>query len=311
MSAEGKSLTHQGDYSLSFASIQDDFNQIAQRLNANPDEQKKQQLVEILKRLSEFELGRFIIKNSGGFNGYWTYYVILGFKDSKAAVTNPLENFIIHKAPIVLATRQRFAIFQKLLHENIKANSVVCSVPCGLMADLLTLELPHTVTDVRFVGIDLDAISIKLAKELAERYGAKNHCGFFERDAWNMPDMKEKFNILTSNGLNIYEKDNDKVVSLYKSFYHSLAKGGTFIGSALSCPPTMGEKSEWDMCKINLENLNMQKMLFLDILQSTWSHFRSSKETSEQLAAAGFTNIEFYWDDAKMFYSFTATKPAM
>lgn len=311
MKTQDKLLTHRGDHFLSFADIQDDFNQISQRLNANSDEQKKQQLLDILKRLSEFELGRFVIKNSGGFNGYWTYYAILGFKDRESALTSPLEHFIIHKAPIALATRQRFAIFQKLLHENIKSHSIVCSVPCGLMADLLTLELPHTITDVRFVGIDLDATSIKLAKELAERYGVKNHCGFFERDAWNMPDMKEKFNILTSNGLNIYEKDNDKVVSLYKSFYHSLAKDGTFIGSALSCPPTMGEKSEWDMSKINLENLNMQKMLFLDILQSTWSHFRSSKETSEQLAAAGFTDIEIYWDDAKMFYSFTAKKPVI
>lgn len=251
------SLTHESSDKLSKSDIKVAFENVKNRLSNSEQQENSKDLATYLEQLSEFELGRFLIKNSGAFSGYWTYYVILGFKNSE--VTNPLENFILTKAPIFLATQQRFAIFQNLLRKHIQNNSTVCSIPSGLMADLLTLDLPKNITGVRYVGIDLDETSTNLAKELAEQYKLAHCCDFFQRDAWNMPDMKEKFNVLTSNGLNAYEKDDNKVIDLYKSLYQSLVSGGTFIGSALSCPPTMGEQSEWDMTKIDTKDMAMQK----------------------------------------------------
>lgn len=49
-------------------------------------------------------------------------------------------------------------------------------------------------------------------------------------------------------------------------------------------------------------------MLFVDILQATWSHFRSTETTIHQLEKAGFSDIEIHWDTAKIYYSFTAKK---
>ena len=62
------------------------------------------------------------------------------------------------------------------------------------------------------------------------------------------------------------------------------------------------------MTKINLQDIAMQKMLSIDILQATWSHFRTSKTTIHQLKQAGFSDIDIHWDTAKIFYSFTARK---
>ena len=261
-----------------------------------------------MEQLSEFELGRFLIKNNGGVSGFWTYYIILGFKESK--LTNPLEDFIVNKAPTVLATQQRFAIFQNLLRESIKSNSVVCSIPCGLMQDLQTLEIPSDVTGVRFIGIDLDQATMDLAKEFAKKLAVRHLCEFFQQNAWNLQEFQGQFDIITSSGLNIYEADDKKVVELYKGFYKALRPGGKLIGSALSYPPSAPEKTEWNMAQIDARNLMLQKMLFSDILQATWNHFRTSSESIQQLEAVGFTDIEIHWDTAKIFYTFEARRLA-
>lgn len=300
------SLTHQGEDFVSMSDIQEQLDAIKKRLQENSPSQKNQVLLKILEQLSEFEFGRFLIKNSGAVSGYWTHYAIQGFKES--LISSPLEDFILNKAPIVLATRERFKIFQSLLKENIKSHNIICSIPCGLMQDLQTLELSDEVMDVIFVGIDLDQNVLDQAKVLAEKNRVKYRCDFFQRDAWNLKEFKNQFDIVTSNGLNLYEKDNDRVVELYKSFYETLRPGGKFIGSGLSCPPVMPEKSEWDIAKINLKDLMLQKNIFSDILQSTWNHFRSSSESIAQLEKAGFTDIQIYWDTAKIFYTFEAKK---
>ena len=64
--------------------------------------------------------------------------------------------------------------------------------------------------------------------------------------------------------------------------------------------------------KIDKDHLALQKDIFLTILQATWSNFRTSEQTIDQLIEAGFKeeDIEIHWDDAKMFYTFSATKPS-
>ncbi len=313
-----KSLTHRCPDFLSFEDILEEFHSIKKSVEENPNFNKnRDELLARLEQFSQFELGRFFIKTKGALSGFWTQYVILGYTEHE--IKNPLENWILNNAPVLLATRQRFKIFQTLLMKHIEANSLVCSVPCGLGDDCFTLDLPPEKAEVRFVGIDFDAVTLNLAKESVLKLGVKNKCEFFKEDAWELPnvlpiELRGKFNVLTSNGLNIYESNNDRVVDLYKCFYECLAPGGVFIGSALSCPPTMDEKSEvkkseWDMTKINLKDLGMQKLLFIDMLGATWSHFRASKETIEQLNKVGFTDVEIHWDVAKIFYSFEARKP--
>jgi SAM-dependent methyltransferase len=299
------SLTHNSPDKLSKADIAPDMASMRDRLESEyrnlPEELA--QLQDILNQLAEFELGRFLIKNKS-LSGYWTWYIIQGFKNYN--ISSPLEKFILEKAPTVIATQQRFAIFQTLLKSYIQSGDKVCSIPCGMMADLLTLDLTDQIENIHFVGIDLDASVFDEARRLVKKLQAGASYEFIQKDAWDLSTENE-FNIITTNGLNIYEPDDSRVVELYRSLYHALKANGRLICSALTLPPTMKE-SEWDMEKINKNDLSFAVTLFKSILGATWSNFRSSAKTCEQLASAGFKNIEIHWDSQKMFPTFSAQK---
>jgi hypothetical protein len=153
----------------------------------------------------------------------------------------------------------------------------------------------------RYIGIDLDQASFDLAQDMAKSKGKSQSCLFFKENAWELASNHlAEFDVITTNGLNIYEADNNKVTDLYREFCTALKFGGKLIGSALSLT------QEWDMSKINKEDLNLEPAIFIQILQATWSHFRSVEQTTKQLNTAGFDFVEIHWDDAHMFYSFEA-----
>lgn len=269
------------------------------------DEAMAATALNMLEELQAFELGRFLIKNAGALSGKWTYYIIVESREQQ--VTNKTEEFLLHRAPMVKATQERYDIFQRELHSAIKSNSIICSIPCGVMGDLLHLDLPEDIENVRFVGIDLDETAFELASALAKKLNVKHRCEFFKKDAWQMTD-EEKYDVITTNGLNIYEKSDDRVQQLYKMLHRALKPDGLLLGSHLSMPTTPEATGEWDMSQINGADLSLQKLLFVDILQATWSNFRSAETTQSQLSAAGFKDINILWDTQKIFYTFTARK---
>lgn len=298
-----KSLTHSTPDKIVQESIIFEIETITDTITQDEtlDALTKDRLLVYLHELSKFELGRFLIKNRGALSGYWTNYIISGF--TEATSLHPLEKELITTAPTILATRQRFYIFQSLLLNCIKSNTVICSVPCGVMADLLTLNLSESVDNIHFVGIDFDQASLDLAHDLAIATNKSQYCQFFKENAWDLGlNHQNQFDVITSNGLNIYEANDDKVTELYKAFCAGLKSGGKLIGSALSQP------QEWVMSKISPNALNLQRDIFIQILQATWSHFRAVELTIKQLKSAGFGLIEIHWDEAHMFYSFVATR---
>lgn len=258
------------------------------------------ELNKYLSDLCDFDLGRFLIYNKGALSGYWTYYVIMGY--NSCVINNMTEKFILENSPSILATRERFGIFQKLLSTSIKENSVVCSIPCGVMADFITLEIDEQIKNIQFVGIDLDNTVFDTAQKLAQQHNkSKYGFSFFKEDAWNM-QRKNEFDAITSNGLNIYEKDDNRVVALYKNFFNALKPGGVFIGSSLSTA------QEWDQEKIEQDSFRTQKKIFATILEATWQNYRTAEKSESQLKLAGFEDIQFHWDSRKIFYSFSAKK---
>lgn len=276
-------------------SLQEAIERITEKIKSKGDLQyvSAARQLELLDLLSSFDFGRFLVER-GGLNGYWTQYAISSYGKSN----HVLESFLLDKAPVVLATRERFYIFKKELQKRLFDGISIASVPCGLMCDLLELDYSN-ISNFSLTGIDLDPESIKYAKQLANEKLV--HCQFFEKNAWDL-NIKEQFDVITSNGLNIYELGDEKVISLYEEFFTALKPGGFLITSFLTTP------SEWDRSKINPEDALLQKVIFADVLDCKWQALRSEEKTKAQLQKVGFTEIEINYDRAHLFPTVIAKK---
>lgn len=289
-------------------SLEKEYSNIQNRLKAEHVGPALEERLNLLEELTKFEFGRFLLKNSGGWDGYWTWNVINRPNHLEIPFTSALEEFLFLKAPTVEATRERFAVFQRELEIEIKPQYKLASVPCGVMADFLTLDAAVT-KDCQLVGLDLDQNSLELAAALALKHNKQSQCEFIKADAWELP-LDGECEILTSNGLNIYERDDKRVVDLYKSFASALKPGGLLITSFLTLPPTETELGEWNLSSIDKKPLLLQRKVFGDILNATWASYRSSERTKSQLMEAGFERIEILSGSSGMFPTVKAWKSA-
>lgn len=250
-----------------------------------------EQELQLLEQLTKFELGKWLLENKG-LNGFWTAYLILHAPKEKNL--SELEYFMVHEAPVVCATRERFGIFQKQLNKYLQSGMVVASVPCGLMDDLLLLQIES----LTLYGLDLDENSLQLAKENAVKFGKS--ATFAKANAWELSAYQERFNVITSNGLNIYEPNDDKVIDLYQQFNNALVKGGILITSFLT-PPAVWKNTD-------AAKLKKQLAIFKDIIGAKWQSFRTENVTKSQLAKAGFEVVEIIYDKQHMFPTVVARK---
>lgn len=262
--------------------------------------------LELLDQLSQFDFGRFLLQNQG-LNGYWTHYALLHpqqgritEKNNQGAPFSELEKFMLDKSPVFLATQERFEIFLNENQKLVTNNANLACIPCGMMGELLYLNF-DAIQNIKLTGIDYDKNTLHDAKSLAEQKHLSKYTELMQKDAWNL-NINNEFDLISSNGLNIYEPDDNKVTQLYQQFYAALKSNGKLVTSFLSDP------SEWDMSKINQDDLLLQRIIFADIIQSKWQSYRSYEKTKEQLAEAGFKEIKFINDIAKIFPTVVAIK---
>ncbi len=270
--------------------------------------------IEIVEELSRFPLGAFVLQNRGT-DGYWTDYMIQHQFEGRTSKVDPqgrplteFERVFLDKFPMVLATQQRAIIFQQIIQSYVRENAVLASLPCGLMSDLLGLDFSE-IKNIRLVGLDLDIKSLKTAETLAADYGLSEFAEFHQVDAWHQ-SFVEEFTLLTSNGLNVYEPDDNRVIELYRQFFCTLKPGGVLVTSCITPPPTIDENSEWDLSQIDREGLLSQQIVFAYILGFNFQGLRSSATTRTQLELAGFRDIQIIWDRARVFPTLVAQKPA-
>lgn len=268
--------------------------------------------LELLGELTQFEFGKFLLLNQG-INGFWTHYMLTHpwfrrktQKGLDGNHTHPLEQFLLDRAPIIVATQQRFEIFLQENQKAVKNNAKIACIPSGMMGELLYLNFENIDT-IQLIGIDYDKNTLKDAESLAEKQKLLPWCEFRQADAWEM-DSHHEFDLISSNGLNIYEPNDDRVTRLYQIFYDALKKGGKLVTSFLTPPPALSESCEWDMNAINQEDVLKQKIIFSDILEAKWQCFRTSQQTQKQLEAVGFDAIEFTYDPSKIFPTVVAYK---
>lgn len=255
----------------------------------------------LLHELTKFELGKFLLQNKG-LNGYWTRYIIIG--DHSNVKEGSLEDWILTQGPVVCATQQRFAIFQQETNKLLTSGMTLASIPCGLMDDLLSLNYAEK-ENIKLVGIDLDLESINLAKNNIEKYNKNVSTELKLENAWDL-SASEEYDLISSNGLNIYEPNDERVIKLYQEFYDALRPNGYLVTSFLTPPPVLNPDSPWR--EFSMENVIKQKAIFSDILQAKWQVFRTEAQVRNQLEQVGFKVLNVIYDKQAMFPTIIAQK---
>ncbi|MDR3476479.1 MAG: class I SAM-dependent methyltransferase [Gammaproteobacteria bacterium] len=268
--------------------------------------------LELLEQLAEFDFGRFLLTHRG-INGYWTHYMLTHpwtgrktGKNNQGKDFSECESFLLNRAPTMQATQQRFEIFLRENQKAVKESAKLACIPSGLMGELLYLNYDN-IQHIDLIGIDCDPDTLKDAADLAEQKALSMFTQFIRADAWHL-NHKDEFDLISSNGLNIYEANDETVTELYRSFYDAQKPGGKLVTSFLTPPPVMTDECEWDMSQINQHDLLLQKIIFVDILDARWQCYRSTEQTRAQLTSVGYTNIEFIYDKARMFPTVVAYK---
>lgn len=299
---------------ISPESLENTIQKITQRIKQGGDKPyvTVTQQLKLLSQLNEFDFGRYLLQNQG-INGYWTHYMLthprFGRKTGKNNRGEPLaelEKFLLDRSPILLATQQRFEFFLRENQKRVTNNAKLSSIPCGMMGELFYLNYKN-VDDIQLIGIDYDLGALNDAKGLAEQQNLSKFVKLISQDAWNLGFEKE-FDLISSNGLNIYEPNDEKVTELYHQFYKALKPNGKLVTSFLTHPPHLTNQCEWDMSKIDKDDLLLQKIILVDIIEVRFQCYRSSLQTLTQLKAVGFNDIQFIYDDAKIFPTVVAYK---
>jgi len=138
---------------------------------------------------------------------------------------------------------------------------------------------------------------LKLRKKNSKLLG-KISANFYCEDAWKL-SLNSQFDIIASNGLNIYEPNDQKVEDLYRKFYQSLKSNGILITSFATPPPALSKNSTWK--NYNPDDVIKQKALLMDIIGAKFQTFRTEKQEKELLERVGFKIVSFIYDSQGMF----------
>lgn len=284
------------------------INEIKQRLKGGDgflSGYSYKELINLVDELAEFDLGRFLILNRG-IDGYWTEY-ILNHATMPKPVVNDLEKKILEEFPLVKATQERDQIFQRINQQSVKNGACIATIPSGLSREVLHLNY-NNITKINLCSIDIDPQSLTLsqsrANDILSKYtknGANISFTTELCDAWHL-NYKESFDLISSNGLNIYEQSDQKVYNLFTKFYEALKPDGKLTTSFITPP------NEWNVSKIDNKMLEVQKIIFVDIIAANFLVFRSTFSVIESLNQVGFKQIEIVPDSVSMFPTIIANK---
>tara|TARA_B100000989_G_C19532054_1_gene470628 strand:- start:6206 stop:6673 length:468 start_codon:yes stop_codon:yes gene_type:complete len=154
----------------------------------------------------------------------------------------------------------------------------------------------------------LDNSVFSLAQQLAAQLNVNRPFELRCQDAWELKEHNE-FDVVLSNGLNIYVPERQRVIALYESILQTLRPNGTLVTSVLTPPPGKGADCEWNFDEIDKTALVRQAGIFAHILQATWSNYCTTEDMISRLQEAGLVDIEVIPDARNMFPTFVGRKP--
>ncbi len=223
----------------------------------------------------------------------------------------PLFDYLLFFVfPGWLATQERFRIFQAQIQPHVLEGASLASIPCGRMRDLLTLDYRRLRRTIRLVGIDKDQGALDGALELADKIllrdslvRAEWRIGDALRPGMTEPAALDEFDLVTSNGLNIYLTD-EQCATFYANVFAALKPGGVFVTSHLLTPAHY----QWD--RVNRSHLQLQMVVWKTLISPLWESFLKPPEAVwGQLEGAGFVGVRMVPDSQGIFPTFVGHKP--
>lgn len=264
----------------------------------------------ILEELTKFELGRFLI-TAKGLNGYWTDYILnyptrgkITGKSSDGSPLTRMEKFMLDSSPTINATQERYLKFIKHNQLAVKDNAILASLPCGLLGELFHLDF-SIAKNVEIYAIDIDGESINLTKEKADKTKFPVKINYICENVFNLK-IENKFDLISSNGLNIYLEDLNQIKEMYKIFFKALKNGGKLVTSYIEKSPLETGKSTWKIA--NKEHQRLSTVAYTDVIGVMWANTRSKEEMFSVLKEAGFSNIILDYDTQGIFPTLIAQK---
>ena len=260
--------------------------------------------LDLVESLCQFDLGRYLLEHND-LNTYWMHYALThpwfgrktGMNNHDEAL-HPLEEFILNRAPLFIALQQRFEIFLKLSQAHVKNTATLACMPSGTMGELLYLDYTH-IDNVRLIGMHTDFNAIKCAQALADAMELARFTNLLQMDCYQA-DFKLEFDLVLNHDFHFQQRNPLNRPAMYANLYQALKPGGTLLTSFM--------QSEWDMTEVNETDVQLQQTLLHDILGLEHFQTETSHEIQLQLETAGFTDIQFLYDSAKMIPSVIARK---
>ena len=285
-----------------FSEYDQAYTEIQQRISGNKT------LEASLEGLGKVEFGRFLIEHRG-LNAYWTD-VMVNFPNYTAQMRqkySQLEQNMLDYFPTAQATQERFMFFKQAIKRHTKNGSKVLAAPSGLLPEFMQFNECAEINNIDITAYDIDSNTQALLKSRLCETNLEPQVQYVCQNIFELMDSNQ-YNLVVSNGLNIYIKDQAQVRSLYQIFYQSLKREGVLITSFLTPPPIMREDSPWDMTQIDSAWLVKQKQVFSDILNVTWACYMTEDQFVNLLTEVGFQDIQLKWDKQRMFPTVIAFK---
>lgn len=282
-------------------SFQQAFAAIKQRITTQQDSRfaSKAEQLSLLEQLSAFEFGRSLIRHQR-LTRYWRHYILTySLCQPQYDQLSPLHVEMLNHFPLINAIQQRHRIVLAQLQQRVQNNTRLLSLPCGLMEELAYLEYKH-IEQIELVGVDRDDKALEQARGICQARRIYPFTALYNQDPWQLEKLG-KFDAISSHSLILYEPNKTKIASFYQQCYNSLNKNGLFITSFLTPPPDLDMECEWDFRYLEAKYLRKQKILFSEVLQTKWQAYQKSVHLRDLLSQAGFQDIQFFYDEAKLF----------
>jgi hypothetical protein len=94
----------------------------------------------------------------------------------------------------------------------------------------------------------------------------------------------------------------------YRRLHDALTPDGVLVTGVLTYPSWSDQHSDWALDKIPPIDIEMERMIALDILDVGWANYRRISEAKDDFLKAGFSRVEIYNDNYCVFPAIKAFK---